>query len=88
MLDLKKPAGHAALMRLIAGADVLVWNVRPAAMARLGLAWDDVRAVNPRLIYCGMFGFGQDGRYRDKPAYDTTIQGAAGISALFHRATR
>ena len=45
-------------------------------MARLKLAYDDVRVVNPKIIYCGMFGFGQDGRYRDKPAYDSIIQGA------------
>jgi crotonobetainyl-CoA:carnitine CoA-transferase CaiB-like acyl-CoA transferase len=75
------------LLKLIAGADVLIWNMRPPAMARLALAYDDVRRVNPRIIYCGMFGFGQGGRYRDKPAYDTIIQGSAGIAALNHRAT-
>ena len=87
VLDLKQPAGHAALMKLIERADVLVWNMRPPAMARLKLAYDDVRAVNPEIVYCGMFGFGQDGRYRDKPAYDTIIQGAGGMAALHHRAT-
>jgi crotonobetainyl-CoA:carnitine CoA-transferase CaiB-like acyl-CoA transferase len=87
VLDLKQPAGHAALLKLIERADVLVWNVRPPAMARLKLAYDDVRAVNPKIIYCGMFGFGQDGRYRDKPAYDTIIQGSGGMAALHHRAT-
>jgi crotonobetainyl-CoA:carnitine CoA-transferase CaiB-like acyl-CoA transferase len=56
-------------------------------MARMKLSYGDVRAVNPRIIYCGMFGFGQDGRYRDKPAYDTIIQGAGGMAALHHRAT-
>jgi crotonobetainyl-CoA:carnitine CoA-transferase CaiB-like acyl-CoA transferase len=86
VLDLKKPAGHAALMRLIERSDVLVWNVRPPSMARMKLAYDDIRAVNPRIIYCGMFGFGQGGRYRDKPAYDSIIQGSAGVAALFHRA--
>jgi crotonobetainyl-CoA:carnitine CoA-transferase CaiB-like acyl-CoA transferase len=86
-LDLKQPAGRDVLGRLIAGADVLIWNMRPPAMARLGLAWEDVRALNPRIIYCGMFGFGQGGRYRDKPAYDTIIQGSAGVAALHHRAT-
>jgi crotonobetainyl-CoA:carnitine CoA-transferase CaiB-like acyl-CoA transferase len=86
VLDLKHPAGHAALMRLIERSDVLIWNVRPPSMARLKLAYDDVRAVNPKIIYCGMFGFGQDGRYRDKPAYDTIVQGSAGMAALHHRA--
>jgi crotonobetainyl-CoA:carnitine CoA-transferase CaiB-like acyl-CoA transferase len=86
VLDLKNPAGHAALMRLVAKSDVMVWNVRPAAMARLRLSYEDVRAVNPNIIYCGMFGFGQDGRYRDKPAYDTILQGSGGMAALHHRA--
>jgi crotonobetainyl-CoA:carnitine CoA-transferase CaiB-like acyl-CoA transferase len=86
VLDLKQPAGHAALMKLVERADVMIWNVRPPSMARMRLAYDDVRAVNPKIIYCGMFGFGQDGRYRDKPAYDTIVQGSAGMAALHHRA--
>lgn len=86
VLDLKQPAGHAALMKLIERTDVLIWNVRPPSMARLGFAYEDVRAVNPKIVYCGMFGFGQDGRYRDKPAYDTIIQGSGGMAALHHRA--
>jgi crotonobetainyl-CoA:carnitine CoA-transferase CaiB-like acyl-CoA transferase len=87
VLDLKNPQGHAALLKLIARADVLIWNVRPPAMARLKLSYADVCAVNPQIIYCGMFGFGQDGRYRDKPAYDSIIQGSTGVAALHHRAT-
>ncbi len=86
-IDLKQPDGHRALMKLIARADVLLWNVRPSAMARLKLSYEDVRAVNPKIIYCGIVGFGQAGRYRDKPAYDSIIQGAGGIAALHHRAT-
>jgi crotonobetainyl-CoA:carnitine CoA-transferase CaiB-like acyl-CoA transferase len=86
VLDLKHPAGLAALKKLLARADVMLWNNRPASMARLKLSYADVRAVNPRIIYCGLFGFGQDGRYRDKPAYDTIIQGAGGMAALHHRA--
>ncbi len=86
VLDLKKPAGYDALMKLIAKADVLVWNVRPDSMARMKLSYDDVKAVNPKIIYCGMFGFGQGGRYRKKPAYDSIIQGSAGVAALYHRA--
>ena len=86
VLDLKQPAGFAALMRLLERADVLVYNVRPPSMARMKLTYEEVRAVNPRIIYCGMFGFGQDGRYRDKPAYDSIIQGSAGMAALHHRA--
>ena len=87
VLDLKHPSGHAALKKLIERADVMLWNNRPRSMARMKLAYDDVRAINPKIIYCGMFGFGQDGRYRDKPAYDTIIQGSGGMAALNHRAT-
>jgi len=86
VLDLKDAKGRAALAKLIERADVMMWNNRPQAMARMKLAYADVRAINPKIIYCGMFGFGQDGRYRDKPAYDTIIQGAGGMSALHHRA--
>ena len=81
-LDLKKPAGREALLRLIASADVLIYNVRPQAMARLQLSYDDVREVNPRLIYAGVFGFGQDGPYAAKPAYDDLIQGGSALAHL------
>ncbi|MGY4478554.1 CaiB/BaiF CoA transferase family protein [Bradyrhizobium sp. USDA 3364] len=81
-LDLKKPAGREAVLRLIAKADVLVYNVRPQAMARLQLGYDVVAKVNPRLIYAGVFGFGQDGPYAAKPAYDDLIQGATALPAL------
>jgi len=86
VLDLKQAAGYDALMKLAAKTDVLIWNVRPDSMARMKLSYDDVKAVNPQVIYCGMFGFGQDGRYRSKPAYDSIIQGSAGVAALYHRA--
>src|SRR3979411_1836960 len=81
-LDLKKPAGRDAVLRLIASADVLVYNVRPQAMARLQLGYDVVSKLNPRLIYAGVFGFGQDGPYAAKPAYDDLIQGATALPAL------
>jgi crotonobetainyl-CoA:carnitine CoA-transferase CaiB-like acyl-CoA transferase len=86
VLDLKRPAGLEALLRLLKDADVMVWNNRPASMKRMKLSYAEVRAVNPRIIYCGMFGFGQKGRYRNKPAYDSIIQGASGVAALNHRA--
>ncbi|MEN3286291.1 MAG: hypothetical protein V7634_591 [Bradyrhizobium sp.] len=81
-LDLKKPAGREAVLRLLKGADVLVYNIRPQAMARLNLGYDLVSALNPRLIYAGVFGFGQDGPYAAKPAYDDLIQGGAGLAHL------
>jgi crotonobetainyl-CoA:carnitine CoA-transferase CaiB-like acyl-CoA transferase len=81
-LDLKKVAGRDAVLRLIASTDVLVYNVRPQAMARLRLGYEEVSKVNPRLIYAGVFGFGQDGPYAAKPAYDDLIQGATGLPAL------
>lgn len=86
VLDLKKPDGYQALLRLIERADVLVWNVRPDSMARMKLSYEDVCRVNPKIIYTGMFGFGQSGRYKAKPAYDSIIQGSAGVAALYHRA--
>src|SRR3569833_1838515 len=81
-LDLKKPAGREALLRLLKGADLLVYNIRPQAMARLNLGYDVVSAINPRLVYAGVFGFGQDGPYAAKPAYDDLIQGGAGLAHL------
>ena len=81
-LDLKKPMGREVVLRLIKSADVLVYNVRPQAMARLNLGYDVVAEINPRLIYAGVFGFGQDGPYAAKPAYDDLIQGATGLPAL------
>jgi crotonobetainyl-CoA:carnitine CoA-transferase CaiB-like acyl-CoA transferase len=82
VLDLKQAAAHAALLKLVATADVLVYNVRPQAMARLGLTWATLSAINPRLIYVGTFGYGQGGPYAAKPAYDDLIQGATGLPSL------
>lgn len=85
-LDLKKPEGLEALLRLVEDADVMTWNVRPASMARLKLSYEEVCRVNPRIVYCGMFGFGQDGPYAQVPAYDPIIQGASGVAALHEKA--
>ena len=81
-LDLKQPEARAACLALAAKADVLVYNIRPQAMARLMLGYDDVRAVNPRVIYVGAFGYSQRGPYAAKAAYDDLIQGAAGLPWL------
>jgi len=82
VLDLKKPQGHEALMRLIPRTDVLVYNVRPQAMARLGLSYEDLRKVNPKIIYVGAYGYSQRGPYAAKAAYDDLIQGISGIPSL------
>lgn len=79
VLDLKKPEAREILLKLAASADVLTYNVRPAAMARLGLTWEVLSAVNPRLIYAGMFGFSQRGRYAPSPAFDDLIQAATAM---------
>lgn len=82
VLNLKKPAGREALLRLAAGADVLIYNVRPQAMARLGLSYEAVAAASPKILYVGVYGYGQGGPYAAKPAYDDLIQGAVGIPTL------
>ena len=86
VLDLKKGDALAALKVLLATADVLMYNVRPQAMQRLGLGWETVSALNPRIVYAGLFGFGQDGPYAARPAYDDLIQGAAALPHLIARA--
>lgn len=86
VLDLKQPAGLEAVKKLLAIADVLLYNVRPQAMARLGLGYDVVQKINPRLLYVGTFGFGQDGPYAAKPAFDDLIQGAIGLPSLIKQA--
>ena len=87
VLDLKNPEGLEALRRLVKTADVLTYNVRPAAMARLGLTYEALSALNPRLIYVGMFGFSQRGRYAPSPAFDDLIQAAAGVTASMEAAS-
>ena len=86
VLDLKKPSGHAALLRIVKSADVLIYNVRPQAMERLKLSYAELAQVNPRLIYVGTFGFGQSGPYAARPAYDDLIQGAVSLPTLAQRA--
>jgi crotonobetainyl-CoA:carnitine CoA-transferase CaiB-like acyl-CoA transferase len=80
-LDLKHPDGKTVLQRLIPTADVLVTNVRPAAMARLGFGYDACAKLNPRLIYAAATGFGQDGPWAARPAFDEIIQAASGLAS-------
>lgn len=82
VLDLKKPCGRDALLRLVADADVLVYNVRPQAMARLNLGYEEIAKVNPGILYVGLYGYGQAGPYAAKTAYDDLIQGAVAIPTL------
>ena len=81
-LNLKSPGGKEIFRTLVKGADVLVENFRPDVMKRLGLAYDDLAAINPRLIYCAISGFGQTGPDALKPAYDQIIQGLSGEMAI------
>ncbi len=86
VLDLKRERGRAALHRLLATADVFIANIRPAALERLGLSAEALRTRYERLIICNLMGFGHRGRYRDRPAYDTIIQGLAGVADCNRRA--
>jgi crotonobetainyl-CoA:carnitine CoA-transferase CaiB-like acyl-CoA transferase len=86
VLDLKQERGRAVLHRLLATADVFIANVRPAALERLGFGAEALRQRYNRLIVCNLTGFGSGGRYRDRPAYDTIIQGLAGVAECNRRA--
>ncbi|MDX2155716.1 MAG: CoA transferase [Hyphomicrobiaceae bacterium] len=81
-LDLKREEAKEILRRLIGTADALVHNMRQDALDRLGFGWEACRALNPRLVYCAALGYGSDGPYSGKPAYDDIIQAAGGIAGL------
>src|SRR3970282_970812 len=78
-LDLKSPRGIDILKRLIAKADVVVENFRPDVKHRLGIDYETLSRLNPRLIYGSISGFGQTGPYRDRPGYDQIAQGMGGL---------
>ncbi|MEP6874800.1 MAG: CoA transferase [Burkholderiales bacterium] len=82
VLDLKSVAGRQAILDMAATAEVFVTNVRPAAMARLKLDYEALAAANPSLIYVSLVGYGQDGPYADRAAYDDMIQAACAIPSL------
>lgn len=81
-INLKHADGKALFRRMVAGADALVENFRPGVMDRLGLGYEALREVNPRLVYCAISGFGQEGPWVHRPAYDQIIQGASGVMSV------
>ncbi len=81
-LNLKIPEGRAALQRLIAGADVMMQNFRPGVVERLGIGYDDARAIRPGIIYASITGFGESGPYAGKPVFDPLIQSLSGLTTV------
>ena len=88
VLDVKTEAGRNALLELCRTADALIHNVRTAAMARLRLTYEDIRAVNAEIVYTALVGYGENGPYAGKPAYDDLIQGISAIPSLFSQGGR
>jgi crotonobetainyl-CoA:carnitine CoA-transferase CaiB-like acyl-CoA transferase len=81
-LDLKQPAGLAVLTKLVADADVLVQNFRPGVVDRLGISWEHLRTVNPRLVYLSISGFGERGPFANKRVYDPIVQALSGLASI------
>lgn len=81
-LDLKKPHGFATLLKLVRETDVLVHNFRPSVPKRLGISYEQLSFVNPRLIYCAVTGYGETGPMKDKAGYDQVLQTMTGMCAL------
>ncbi len=82
VLDLKLPAGVEALRKLVANADVLIENFRPDVKHRLGIDYEVMHAVNPRLVYASISGFGQNGPYRERPGFDQIAQAMGGLMSI------
>ncbi|PHX72748.1 MAG: CoA transferase, partial [Acidimicrobium sp.] len=82
VVDLKKPKGTEVLRSLIATADVLIQNFRPGAVERLGFGYEDVRAINPNIVYVSIAGFGADGPSSHRRVYDNVIQAASGLASV------
>ncbi|PNU03826.1 CaiB/BaiF CoA transferase family protein [Novosphingobium guangzhouense] len=82
VVDLKTPEGMALVKDLAARCDVLVENYRPGVMERLGLGWDELHAINPRLIYCSISGYGQTGPLKDRPSFDIVLQAMSGALSM------
>ena len=82
VLDLKDPASHAACRTLLHGADVFVHNLAPGAVERLDFGYDELARVNPRVVWCGISGYGPDGPMRDRKAYDMLVQAESGVVSV------
>lgn len=83
VIDLKRPEGRELLLDMARKADVLVYNLRPHVMEKLGLTYEDFAEVNPALLYVGVYGYGRKGRYAARPAYDDLIQAMTAIPSLY-----
>jgi len=81
-VDLKSPEGRDIVRKLAARSDVVIENYKVGTLDRMGLGYEDLKALNPSIIYCSITGFGQDGPYKDKPGYDFMIQGMGGIMSF------
>jgi crotonobetainyl-CoA:carnitine CoA-transferase CaiB-like acyl-CoA transferase len=82
VLDLKRPADRDALIALCESADVVVESFRPGTVARLGLGYEAVRARNPRIVYCAISAFGQEGAFRNRPAHDLALEAESGLLSI------
>ncbi len=80
--DFRTPEGQETVRRLVAGADVVIENFKVGGLAKYGLDWESLRNVNPRLVYCSITGFGQNGPYAHRAGYDFIIQGMAGLMSV------
>jgi CoA:oxalate CoA-transferase len=81
-IDLKNEAGKEIFLKLVETSDVVLENFRPGVMERLGLGYDVLRARNPRIVYCAISGFGQNGPWAGRPAYDQIVQGLSGVMSV------
>ena len=81
-LDLRTGEGRDIALRLMGNADVVIQNFRPGVMDKRGLGYDDIKKINPKIVYCSISGFGPRGPYRDMPGYDTVGQASSGLLSL------
>jgi crotonobetainyl-CoA:carnitine CoA-transferase CaiB-like acyl-CoA transferase len=85
VLDLKHPHGKQVARKLLEWADIVIENHRPGAMGKLGLGYEDAKAINPAVIYCSCSAYGQDGPWRDRPGQDLLIQASSGLASMSGR---